>query len=139
MEADGRQVTTAFTVQPSALDKPSIMKRYHRRQTCSHTSPHRLPTMVTLHDTRFVECRWLDCESCRHLTVVYLHDTGPRPYKTFFIEIDCGMSFCLCPAVFPPFQLCLGDRLVALVVKASASRAADLRSVPVCTVDHFPG
>ena len=34
------------------------MKRYHRRWTCSHTSPRRLPTMVTLHDTRFVECRW---------------------------------------------------------------------------------
>ena len=34
------------------------MKRYHRRLTRSHTSPHRSPTMVTLHDTRFVECRW---------------------------------------------------------------------------------
>ena len=30
MEADDRQVTTVFTVQPSlALDKPSIMKCYH--------------------------------------------------------------------------------------------------------------
>ena len=45
-------------ISPSALDKPSIMKRYHRRRTCSHTSPRRLPMMVTLHDTRFVECRW---------------------------------------------------------------------------------
>ena len=26
--------------------------------TCSHTSPRHSPTMVTLHDTRFVECRW---------------------------------------------------------------------------------
>ena len=27
----------------------------------------------------FVECQWrLDCEDCRHLTVVGLHDTGPR-------------------------------------------------------------
>ena len=42
----------------SALDKPSIMKRYHRRRTCSHTSPGRWPKMVTLHDTRVVECRW---------------------------------------------------------------------------------
>ena len=31
------------------------MKRYHRRRTCSHTSARRSPTMVTLHDTRFVE------------------------------------------------------------------------------------
>ena len=43
---------------PSALHKPSIMKDYHRRRTCSHTSPRRSPTMVMLHDTRFVECRW---------------------------------------------------------------------------------
>ena len=45
-------------IPPSALDKRSIMKRYHRRRTCSHTSPRRSPTMVTLHDTGFVECRW---------------------------------------------------------------------------------
>ena len=45
-------------IPPSALDKPSIMKGYYRRRTCSHTSPRRSPTMVTLHDTRFVECRW---------------------------------------------------------------------------------
>ena len=47
-------------IPPTALDKPSIRKRYHRRRrrTCSHTSPRRSPTMVTLPDTRFVECRW---------------------------------------------------------------------------------
>ena len=45
-------------IPPSALDKPSIMKRYHRQWTCSNTSPRRSPTMVTLHDARFVECRW---------------------------------------------------------------------------------
>ena len=45
-------------IPPSALNKLSIMKRYHRRRTCSHTSPRRSRTMVTLHDTRFVECRW---------------------------------------------------------------------------------
>ena len=62
----------------------------------------RSPTMVTLHDTRFDECRWWndgwteDCrrfdecrwwndgwtEDCRHLTVVGLHDTAlDRPVK----------------------------------------------------------
>ena len=45
-------------IPPLALEKPRIMKHYHRRRTCSHTSPRRSPTMVTLHDTRFVECRW---------------------------------------------------------------------------------
>ena len=65
----------------SALGKPSIMECYHRRRTCSHTSPHRSPTMVTLHDTRFVDCRHLNdgwaVKTC-HLTFVGLHDTGPR-------------------------------------------------------------
>ena len=46
-------------IPPSALDKPSIMKHYHCRRTRSHTSsPHRSPMLVTLHDTRFIECRW---------------------------------------------------------------------------------
>ena len=70
-------------IPPSALGKPSIMKRYHRRWTCSHTSHRRSPMMVTIHYTGSV-CRvpmveWrLDYENCRHLTVVDLHDTGPR-------------------------------------------------------------
>ena len=56
-------------IAPSALDKPSIMKRYHRRRTGSHTSPRRSPTMVTLPDTRFVECRWWS-DGCTVKTVV---------------------------------------------------------------------
>ena len=34
------------------------MKCCHRQWLCSHTSPRRSPTMVTLHDTQFVECEW---------------------------------------------------------------------------------
>ena len=60
----------------TALDKSSIMKRYHRQRTCSHTSPRHLPTMVTLYDTRFVECRWWNC-GWTAKTVVGLHDAGP--------------------------------------------------------------
>ena len=45
-------------IPPSTIDKSSIMERYHRRRRCSHTSLRRSPTMVTLHVTRFVECRW---------------------------------------------------------------------------------
>ena len=45
-------------IPPLALDTPSIMKHYHQRRAGSHTSPHHSPTMVTLHDTRFVEYRW---------------------------------------------------------------------------------
>ena len=47
---------SSAVIPPSALDKPSIMKCYHRWWTCSHTSSRRSPTMVTLHDARFVEC-----------------------------------------------------------------------------------
>ena len=68
------------TIPPSALDKPSIMKRYHRQRTTRWDVTAHSPTMVALHDTRFVECRWwngLDCENCCHLAVVGLHDTGP--------------------------------------------------------------
>ena len=34
------------------------MKCYHRRQTTRWGVTERSPTMVTLHDTRFVKCRW---------------------------------------------------------------------------------
>ena len=44
-------------IPPSAFDKPSIMKRYHRQRTWWGVTAHS-PTMVTLHDTRFVECQW---------------------------------------------------------------------------------
>ena len=63
------------SIPASSLDKLNIMKRYHHRQTCSHTSPHRSPTMVTLHDTRFVEWRWWSDGWI--VTVVGIHDTGP--------------------------------------------------------------
>ena len=80
---------------PSALDKPSIMKRYYRRWSCSHTSPRRSPTMVTHHDTQFVECRWWSdvwTVKTRHLTAVGLHDTGPRSMvKCFNITYTCLM------------------------------------------------
>ena len=63
MEADDCQVTTVFSptvIPPLALDRPSIMKRYHRRRTTKWGVTARSPTMVTFHDTRFVECRWLN-------------------------------------------------------------------------------
>ena len=48
---------SSTVIPPSALGKPSIMKRYHRRWTMRWGVTARSPTMVTLHDTRFVECR----------------------------------------------------------------------------------
>ena len=45
-------------IPPSPLGKASIMKRYHRRRTTRWGVTARSPTMVTLHDTGFVGCRW---------------------------------------------------------------------------------
>ena len=67
------------------------MKRYCRRQTCSHTSSRRSPKMVTLNMilglssvdggmTVGLSSLRLDC---RHLTVVGLHDTGPWGRTTY--------------------------------------------------------
>ena len=47
-------------ISPSAPDKPSITKHYHRRRTTRWSVTAHLPTMVTLHNTRFVECRSWD-------------------------------------------------------------------------------
>ena len=70
------------TVIPlSALDKQSIMKHYHRRRATKWGVTARSPTMGNV--SWYSACRvpiveWrLDCENCRHLTVVGLHDTGP--------------------------------------------------------------
>ena len=45
-------------IPPSALDKPSIMKRYHRRWTTRWGVTAHSPVMVMLYDTQFVKCRW---------------------------------------------------------------------------------
>ena len=45
-------------IPPSALDKPSIIKRFHCRRMMRWGVTPRLPTMVMLHDTGFVECQW---------------------------------------------------------------------------------
>ena len=69
-------------IPPWVLDKPSIIKSYHYRQTTRRGVTARLPMMATLHDTRFVECPWWNdswtVKNCCHLMVVGLHDTGPR-------------------------------------------------------------
>ena len=45
-------------IPPSALDKLSTVKLYHRRRTTRRGVTTRSLTLVTLHDARFVECRW---------------------------------------------------------------------------------
>ena len=66
----------------------------------------------------------MDCEDCRHLTVVGLHDTGPRSVK----KLQTGERHRhLCQERFP-----LVHRFLGLVVKAPDSIAAYLCTVPAC-------
>ena len=56
--SSGDSFHSPTVILPSALDKASIMKPYHRRRTTGWGVTARSPTMVTLHDTRFVKWRW---------------------------------------------------------------------------------
>ena len=69
---------SSTVIPPSALDKPSIMKRYHRRRTTRWGVTARSPTMVNASWYSVCWVPMVECENCRHLTVVGLHDTGPR-------------------------------------------------------------
>ena len=73
-------------ILPSALDKPSIVKRYHRRRTCSLISSFADDGNASWYSVcRVPMVEWrLDCENCRQLTVVGLRDTGPR-FKHGFV------------------------------------------------------
>ena len=46
----------------------------------------RSPTMVSLHDTGLSSANDEMTVDCRHLTVVDLHDTGPRPFTLLQVE-----------------------------------------------------
>ena len=86
-------------IPPSALDKPSFMKRDHRRRTCSHTSPRRSPTMVTLHDTRFVECRWWNGGWTEKTVVTWRSSTSmiPAPGVTEWTTVSSSCFQCRLP------------------------------------------
>ena len=99
MEADDRQVTTVFysptVIPPSVPDKPSNNNNNNNRILKYHEALPSSANDEVRYDCTFVDdgnaswywvCRvpmveWrLDCENCRHLTVVGLHDTGPRRF-----------------------------------------------------------
>ena len=68
-------------IPPSALNKPSIIKSYHHWQTMRWgvTALHRQGNALWYSVCQVPMVEWqLDCEKCRHLTVVCLHDTSPR-------------------------------------------------------------
>ena len=85
MEADDRQVTTVFTVQPSFHHRHSTNRVYHEALPSSANVLSHLTSSFTddgnaswysVCRVPIVERR-LDCEDCHHLTVIGLHDTGP--------------------------------------------------------------
>ena len=96
MEADDRQVTTVFTGQPS----------FHHPHSTEYHEALPSPANVLSHLTSsfaddgnaswYSVCRvpmveWrLDCENCRHLTVVGLHDTGP--WTTLCVSYSVWLS-----------------------------------------------
>ena len=66
---------------------------YNRRWTYSHTSPRRSPTIVTLHDTRFVKCRWWNDAWTMKIVVTWWSSASmiPAPeLRYFFSIVQCG-------------------------------------------------
>ena len=112
--SNGDSLHSPTVISPSALDTPSILKRYHRRRTCSHTSPRRSPSMVTLHDTGFAQCRWWN-DGWTVKTVVTCRSSAfmiPAPdvpmlgeawsLLLMFMRTDVGLVFsCVCVTVTP--------------------------------------
>ena len=140
-------VHSPTVIPPSALEKPRIMKRYHRLRTCSHTSPRRSPTMVALHDTRFVECRWCNDSWTVKTVVTWRSSASKIPARDLHSEYHSNLysphhrlrtywpsvwlrearrqsvrpiSLQTCLSIPPPPPLL--DRLVGLVVKVKSGR-----------------
>ena len=81
---------------PSALDKPCIMKRYHRRRTTRWGVIAHLPTMVTLHSIWFVECRWWN-DGWTVKTVVTWRSSAsmiPAPGRSLIPSVITSSSQC---------------------------------------------
>ena len=82
-------------IPPSAFDKPSIMKRYHHRWTTRWGVTARSPTMVTLHDTRFVKCQWWN-DGWTVKTVVTWRRRPPW-YRSLMLDPPSSWTICVHP------------------------------------------
>ena len=73
-------------ILPSALHKPSIMKLYYLQRTTRWGVTARSPTMATLHDTRFVECRWWNDGWTAKTVVTWLWSASMIPAPGHFAD-----------------------------------------------------
>ena len=110
-------------IPPSA---PSIMKHYHHCRMCSHTSPCPSPTMVTLHDTKFVECRWWNGSWTVKTVITWQSSASMILAPGYLTDADMFTHFChqlgffLVTFFTPPFHaVCL---LVAWLLNIPATR-----------------
>ena len=92
MEADHRQVTTVFTVQPSFHHRHLTnqvswsVTIFGERAVTPHLVVHRRWWRFMVLGLSSADGEWwLDCENCCYLTVVGLHDTGP--WSFMFIDL----------------------------------------------------
>ena len=81
-------------IPPSALDKPSIMNCTIVGERRSEVWLHFRGNALWYWVCRMPMVEWrLDCEDCRHLTVVGLHDTGPwyRKVPAILRQFVCAL------------------------------------------------
>ena len=109
-------------IPPSALDKPSIMKRYHRRWTTRWGATACSPTMVTLHDTRFVECWWWNDGRTVKTVVTWRSSTSMVPAPS----VSCPCAPCWSTA---------RQTTILLLYLHSPARSVGVTYFFVC--DHF--
>ena len=74
------------------------MKPYHRWWTCRRISPCRLPKLVTLHDTQFVECRRCN-DRCTVKTIITWQSSASMiPVPGHW----CDWHYSICIYIQPP-------------------------------------
>ena len=87
MEADERQVTTVFTVQSSFHHRHSTNQVHKALPSSANVQSHLTSSFAddgnaswySVCQVPMMEWR-MACDNCRHLTVVGLHENGPRSF-----------------------------------------------------------
>ena len=101
MEADYRQMTTVFTVQPSFHHRTRQRENHEALPSSANVQSHFTSSFADDGNASWHSiCRvpmmeWrMDCKNCRHLTVVSLHDTGSWPGSLYVYQGFWSVTFC---------------------------------------------